>query len=57
MVSTSRPTYLLFSLYVLLSFDRSQLNLSNNVQLRVGLHVSDKQKFSTIIIYPIIYDL
>ena len=57
MVSTTRPTYPLFSLYVLLSFDRSQSNLSNNIQIRVGLHVSDEQKFSTIIIYPIIYDI
>ena len=50
MVSTSRPTYPLFSLYVLLSFDRSQSNLSNNVQLRVGLHVSDNQKCNAIIL-------
>ena len=57
MMSSTRPTYPLFSLYVLLSFDRSQSNLSNNVQIRVGLHISDEQKFSTIIIYPIIYDL
>ena len=57
MMSTTRLTYPLFSLYVLLSFDRSQSNLSNNIQFRVGLYVSDEQKFSTIIIYPIIYHL
>ena len=57
MVLTTRPAYPLFSLHVLLSFDRSQSNISKNIQTRVGLHVSDEQKFSTIIIYPIIYDL
>ena len=57
MVSTTRPTYPLFSLYVSLYFDRSQSNLSNSIQFRVGLHVSHTQKFSTIIIYPTIYDL
>ena len=50
MVSTTRPTYPLSSLYVLLSFDRSQSNLSNNIQIRVVLHVSDNQKCNTIII-------
>ena len=57
MVSTSTPAYPPFSLHVLLSFDRSQSNLSNNIQIRVGLHVYDEQKFSTNIIYPIIHDL
>ena len=57
MVLTTRPAYPLFSLHVLLSFDRSQSNLSNNIQITVGLHVYDEQNFSTNIIYPIIYDL
>ena len=49
-MSTTRPTYPVFSLYVLLSFDRSQSNLSNNIQIRVGLRVSDNQKCNTFII-------
>ena len=57
MVLTTRRAYRLFSLHVLLSFDRSQSNVSNSIQIRMGLHVSDEQKFSTIIIYLIIYDL
>ena len=36
--------------------DRSQSNLSNSIQFGVGLHVSDEQEFSAIIIYPKIYD-